>query len=472
MSTLDEIGEDPGDLQSMPLVELESDRESAHGRIRSKRLASGIAISLVSRGTATVAPLILIPITLGYLGAEVYGIWMATAAITSMALWADFGLGNGLLTKLAPCYSNGDWEAGRRYVSTTYAVLIAVAGSLLVLLWSFSGVVPWASVFNITDPSLVPLAKKIALICLTALLVNIPLSLVQRVQYAYQRVARSNIWQAAGSFASVGLVLAAVHAKASPATVIGAAVVAPLLTNAINSVYVFTREEQLLSPSRRQVDRRIATILISLGGQFFILSIVTSMALNADNLIIAHALGLEAVAQYAVPAKLFNALGLVVNLVNLPLWPANGEALARGDHTWVRRTTRRMTFLSGAAVALPSGLLIAGGDAAISLWVHNALHPPILLLVGFSAWWVLLATAAPRLMVQNAAGIITPQLAGWVIFLLLSLPAKWLATKEFGVSGVPLTGAVLYLVCVWPAANCGFRRALSKTPDITSGGLG
>jgi len=228
------------------------------------------------------------------------------------------------------------------------------------------------------------------------------------------------------------------------------------------------REGRLLAPRPGSVDRRFARALIQLGGQFFILSIVTSIALNADNLIIAHTLGLAAVTEYSVPAKLFTALGLIVTLVNLPLWPANGEALARGDLEWVRRTTRRMTLVSGTAILLPSALLIIGGNALISAWVGGALYASPLLLGSLAAWWLALATASPRFMVQNAAGLVRPQLVGWAVFLIVSLPLKWAAAREFGIAGVPLVGTVLYLVCVWPAANAGFRRAISSRSALAS----
>jgi len=437
-----------------------------HGRERSRRLVSGIATSLVSRGIAALAPLILVPITLTYLGREVYGLWMAAASITSMVLWADFGLGNGLLTKLAPCHARRDWDTARRYVSTTYAVLAATALALLGLLFSLATAVPWASIFNVSDDNLVPTARAIALICLAAMFVNIPLSLVQRVQYASQQVAQSNLWQAAGSVTSVAFAATAIAAKAPPAVVVSAAVAGPLAVNIVNSAVVYSRAGRPIAPNPRFVDRRFATTLLRLGGQFFVLSIVTSAALNADNLIVAHTLGIASVTEYSVPVKLFTALGLVVTLVNLPLWPANGEALARGDIAWVRRTTRRMTLLSGGAVLIPSAILILGGDAIIKTWTGTDLSAPPLLLTGLAAWWFLLGVTSPRFMVQNAAGLVRPQLVGWTVFLVASVPLKWFAAEQMGIAGLPLVGAGLYLACVWSAAQVGYRRTLRmRSPE-------
>jgi O-antigen/teichoic acid export membrane protein len=428
------------------------------GRERSRRLFSGIVTAVASRGIGAIAPLLLIPLTLSYLGTDLYGLWMAATAVTSMALFADLGLGNGLLTKLAPCYASGDTAAARRYIATAYAALTAVAAGLCALLWLLAGVVPWGSMFNAADDEA---ARTVALVCLTAFFVNIPLALVQRVQYAYQQVAQSNIWQATGSLWSVALVIAAVQAELAPTVVIAGAVAGPVLASALNAAWVFGKQSRELRPRPGDVDRTAAGRLLRLGGKFFVLSVVTSLAMNADSLVIAHALGLDAVTEYSVPARLFTALGVLVTLVNLPLWPANGEALARGDVAWVRKTTRRMTIASGTAVLLPAVVLVLAGDTVLGAWLGDAVDASPWFLAGLAAWWLLLATASPRFMVQNATGYVRPQLAAWSAYFVLSLPVKWAAAQQFGIAGVAGAGAVLYAMTVWPGAAYGYRRVLS-----------
>ncbi len=83
------------------------------GTARSRRLIKGIGSSVVARAATSLLPLLLIPLTIRYLGTEQYGIWMAITSVTSMLLWADLGLGNGLLTKLAPLVAKGSWADGR-----------------------------------------------------------------------------------------------------------------------------------------------------------------------------------------------------------------------------------------------------------------------------------------------------------------------------------------------------------------------
>jgi len=150
-----------------------------------------------------------------------------------------------------------------------------------------------------------------------------------------------------------------------------------------------------------------------------------------------------------------------VTLINLPLWPANGDALARGDYYWVRKMTTRMTFFSGSVVMLGALGLFLFGDRILTVWLNIDQYGSRWLFLGLGFWWVLLATASPRFMVQNASGLLGPQLKGWVLYLVLSIPAKLLAASAYGVAGVVGVGVVGYALVVWPAAAIGYRKALS-----------
>ncbi len=429
-------------------------------RQRARVLRSGILTSLISRSVAALAPVALVPITLGYLGKEVYGLWMAVASLTSMALWADFGLGNGLMTGLARSRAQRDAEDARTQISTTYAIL--GVGSLLVvfLVWCLAGVIPWETLLSITDPQLETTARRIALACISAFAINIPLSTIIRVQYAYQQVAASNLWQAAGGLLSVALAWIAIRLELDTSVVVVAAVCGPPLVNILNSVYVYLGSAAEIAPKVRSINRVTAKSLSRLGGQFFAISVLSSVAMNADNFIIAKTLGLSAVTDFAVPAKLFTALGLVVTLINLPLWAATGDALARRDYEWARAATRRMTLLSGGAVVVLSALLLAFSRNIFAVWVGDNVHTDPSLLIFLAVWWLLIATASPRFMVQNASGQIRLQIVGWVAFSVVVLPLKWFAAQALGIPAVAAAGVLCYAAILWPTAAVGYNRVM------------
>ena len=182
---------------------------------RSRRLISGIATTTLSRGLGVLTPLILIPATLQYLGPALFGLWMAVTAVTMMAAFADFGLGNGLMTKLSRCYSNGDFDQARRYTSSAYFTMGSIAATACLVLILAADNVPWSQLFNSDGRVGSADTRNVGLICLLAFLVNIPLSLVIRVQYAFQMVGQSNSWQAGGSLASLAATMAAMTSRKS-----------------------------------------------------------------------------------------------------------------------------------------------------------------------------------------------------------------------------------------------------------------
>lgn len=443
------------------------------GAGRSRRLFGGVASSIASRAVGAVSPLVLVPLTLGYLGPELYGLWVSIVALTSMALWADLGLGNGLLTRLIPVLTAGDRPAARRLIATGYAALLVVGlvgvAALALAAWSL----PWSAILSIADPAAAQKAPVMALITIGGFLVNIPLSLVQRVQYANQQVSQSNMWQASGSVAGVAGAWAAVEAGLDVYWVLGAVAAGPILANLANSWWFYARNADLI-PTLAGADRETARSIFALGSRFFLMSVMSSLALNADNLIIAHTLGLTAVAAYSVPYRAMNALGLLVTLLNLPLWPANGEALAQGDIRWVRHITQRMTVVSATAVLIPGVVLALASQPVFSLWLGKVQAPPPPgLVILLTAWWVCVAAASPRFMVQNALSLVRPQLRGWALFLVLSLPLKYLGAQFLGLDGVVLAGIGAYVAAMWPNAILGYRTALatavSKARDAEAG---
>jgi O-antigen/teichoic acid export membrane protein len=303
------------------------------------------------------------------------------------------------------------------------------------------------------------------MITIGGFLLNIPLSMIQRVQYADQQVSQSNTWQAAGSLLAVAAAWAAVQVGLGVYWVIGAVAAGPLIGNIINSWWFYAHNPDLW-PRLRVADRTAARSMFGLGSQFFLISVMSSIALNADNLVIAHTVGLKAVAAYSVPYRALTALGLLVTLINLPLWPANGEALARGDTRWVRHITRRMTILSALAVVVPGSFIVAAADPIFRLWLGPEQAPPPHLLVALMALsWVCTAAAAPSYMVQNAVGLVRPQVLGWTVFFVLSIPLKVVGTLQLGLDGVVVAGVGCYLVTMWPSAIFGYRAAInSSTP--------
>ena len=107
------------------------------------------------------------------------------------------------------------------------------------------------------------------------------------------------------------------------------------------------------------------------------LQIVIAVAYSSDNLVISQILGSSKVAEFAVPAQMFGLINTVLSMALSPLWPAYGEAFARGDHDWVKRTFYRSLALAIGVAAVASSLLVIAGPWLLKLWVGMDNKPTI-----------------------------------------------------------------------------------------------
>ena len=434
---------------------------------RDRTVTTSIAAAMVAKGIGLAAPLAITPVCFRYLGDQRYGLWMAVTALTGMAWFADLGLGNGLLTRLSRLADDARQQA--REISSAYATVGVVAFALLGGLALVNPLMPWERLFNVRDPALAGEAATLVLLCFGAFVVNIPLTLIQRVQYASGQVVQSSVWQSVGALASMAAVLAAVAAGWSPLAVIACAVLSIPLTNLLNTVVYFGFQQTAKRPGPRLVDRATAAGLLRLGVRFFVLTTMSSIALNIDSPLVANVLGLTVAAHYAVVLKLFGVLSVFVGLVGMTVWPVNGAALSRGEVAWVRRNTRRLVLVYGVVVGSAGLVLVGWGHRLIELWVGDVdpATVPVSVLAALACWSFLVAVTSPLILVQNSVGLLRPQFVGWAAFLLIATALKIWGLRHYGLVAVPAAACVAYLVTMVPAAVFGYRDALrSSAPGM------
>jgi O-antigen/teichoic acid export membrane protein len=416
---------------------------------------------------AMATPIITIPLTLGYLGKEIYGLWMAVGSFIGMFVFADLGLGNGLLTSLSRASGKGDSSTRQSLVSTTAFLLSGAALALGVIFLALFPFLPWPTLFNATTASAQSTAEGVVAAIAVCFLVNLPLSTVQRTQMALQEGYQTNVWQAVGSIVGIGVVLLGVMVKLPAALLILTISGMPIVITAANWWWYFHRVESSLRPRLQCFSWPAAQALLRVGIGYFVISILMTLGMYADNLIIAHTNGLQAVTLYSVPARMGLILGAVVNMICAPMWTATGEALARGDLDWVRTNTSRLLRVSILLTSLSSLVLITFGPSVLRIWLGNDFEVSRWLLLGLGVSAVLTSASAPYFVVLNGAGVISPQVKIFLVFTPIVLTLKIALAKSFGPVGIPFANAACYAILVLPPAIFLTRSVFRKDPSGT-----
>jgi O-antigen/teichoic acid export membrane protein len=273
---------------------------------------------------------------------------------------------------------------------------------------------------------------------------------VQRVQLGLQAGYAANLWRCLGSILGLIGVLAVIWLKWGLFWLVAAFLGGPLVASIMNSIAVFGTSERDLAPRRRYVSREMIERIARIGLLFFGLQIAIAVGFTSDNIIIAQILGAEAVTDYAVPEKMFSLIGVIVSMVLFPLWPAYGEAIARGDQNWVRRTLLHSLTAAIVLTAMLSLVLVIFGTRLIALWTGPVVDAPLMLLVGLGLWRVIEAGGNAVSMFLNGANVVQFQLYMAALMATIAIVLKVILVTYFGISGVVWATIVANLATVPP----------------------
>ena len=431
-------------------------------RERFRRIGLTTATSIAARGIGFATSLITVPLTLHYLGAERYGLWATLSSIIALASFADFGLGNGLLNALASAHGHDDREAGAREVSTAFLLLLGVAATLSVAFVLAYPYIDWARVYNVSSTQAATEAGPATAAFVGCILANLPLGVVARIRQGYQEGYRTSLFDASGNILGLLLVLLAISLRAPLVWLVLAMAGAPVIASLTHAVVLFWRDRPWLRVVPERFDRRTATRLLHHGGLFFVLQVAATFASAPDNVIIAQTLGPTSVAQYAVVAKLFSVSVLLSDVALAPLWPAYGEAMARGDLQWVRHTLVRSVQVAALASVLFAAVFVLGGNEILARWVGPGFAAPLALRLGFGTWVIVATLGMAVAMYLNAANLMRVQAACAMVWVPASLVLKVLLVTRWGLAGVPWATVVAYLaLAAVPLAALGLRGKLA-----------
>lgn len=384
------------------------DTSTPRGRSRERyrRVALSGLSGVGGRGVTVLTTLVSIPLALGYLGTERYGMWVTITSVIALLTFADLGIGNGLLNVLSEAYGKNDRAAAQRYVASGFLILGAVAAVLLVVFSGLYPLVPWPRIFNVTSNLAAREAGPATAILAGCFAVNILLSVVQRVQMGYQEAHVNHLWQGIGNIFGLAGLLLVIHLEAGLTWLVLAMAGGPTLAQMFNGILLFGFRKSWLRPRLRNAAAADVRRIIRTGLLFFVLQLASVVAYQSDNIIIAQLLGADQVSQYAIPMMMFMFVPMLLGLGYMALWPAYGESIARGETAWVRRTLTASLVL-GLSVNVPAAVVLVWiGKDILHLWVGGEIMPSAMLFAGLGLWSVIFSISMALAMVLNAYNVV------------------------------------------------------------------
>ncbi len=427
------------------LKKIDTTTDEGRSRERHRRIAWASMAAAGAKFIGILTALISVPLTLGYLGPERYGMWMTISAIIAMLGFADLGIGNGVLSAIARASGKNDHKAIRDTVANGFCILSLISIIILLLFAAIYSFVPWHSLFNVKSPIAVAESGLVVGVLILCFSMNLTFGMVQKVQMGMQKGFLADLWEMVGSVTGLIGVLLAIWLEAGLPWLALAMMGAPVLIRLVNTVIFFGFQCKWSRPSWRFVSATNMKTIVGVGSLFFVLQVAVAVGYQSDNIVIAQVLNAEAVATYAVTMKIFSLPTMVVGFILMPLWPAYGEAFSRGDIGWIRRTFRRSVWLSLLINVPITFALVLWGRDIIKMWAGTEVIPSFELLVGMGLWVMVTVFGGTFSVLLNGLHIIKFQVVCAILMAVSNIFLSIYLTQKMGIAGA-IYGSVLSVV--------------------------
>lgn len=354
------------------------------GNERSVNVKKNIVLMILIKGCSILLSLLLVPLTLDYVDNECYGVWLA---LSSMVVWISFfdiGINNGLRNKLTAALAHNDYNLGRKYVSTTYAILFLIFMPLMCLLLLAAPFVDWYSLLNINQSNVEGLLIAICII-ITYFCINFIFNTINIVVLALQKPAISSIITLVQQLVSLAIIyILTLTTKGSLVNLCLALCAAPLLVVLGANVILYSKKYKKIAPIFKSVDLKIAPDLMKLGIQFFIIQAAGIIQYQLINFLIIRHYGASEVTCYNISYKYFSILTMIWTIIITPFWAAVSDAMVKHDYTWMKNAEKK--YLKVFILFVLGGILmLLFSSYAYNLWIGDKI-----LITNILSFWILM----------------------------------------------------------------------------------
>ena len=384
------------------------------GSGRSVKAKKNIVAMVFLKGGNILIGLLLVPLTLRYVNSDTYGIWLAISSMVAWFSFFDIGINNGLKNKLTEALAHEDIPLARKYVSTTYALLVLIFIPLMLILLVIAPMLDWYSMLNIQQQSVDGLLASVSII-IVYFCINFIFSTVNVVMMADQRPAYASLLTFVQQLLTLGVIfLLTSFTQGSLVKLCVALCACPLVIVAIFNVVLFSGHYAEIAPSLRAIDFKTAPDLFKLGVQFFIIQIAGVIQYQMTNFLIIHYFGATEVTEYNIAYKYFNVPYMLWVTVLTPVWAAVTDAIAKDDYAWVSGMMRKYLMLL-LVFALGSLAMLALSGPLYHIWVGDSVSVPFEISLWMMVFNLVMMYGSVFVNVLNGAGVLKLQSIACII---------------------------------------------------------
>lgn len=411
---------------------------------RTSAVTRNIIFSSLLKGASILLSLLIVPLTLEYLGTEEYGLWLTITSVVAWLAFFDIGLGNGLRNNLTECLANRNYALGREYISTTYTLLgIIIAGFYLLFIIS-SFWLKWDVILNTHGTENATLAK-ICYIVFTGFCVKLLLDIINVVLIADHKIYITNVFNLVINiltYLAVYLIIKSGNNHSLVSFCFWYSLI-PVVTGIGASLVLYGKKYKSLRPSLGAVNFNHSRKLLSLGFQFFFIQLIVLVIFSTDNLLITQLFGPAEVPAFNIAFKYFSVVTVGFNIILAPFWSAFTDAFVNGDDLWIKKVVRKLVrfwFL----LTIGTIIMLICSTTVYRLWVGEEIHISFLTSLSIAAFVLISCWNNIFTYFLNGVSKIRLQLYVCILIGIVNIPLAILLSKidGLGVSAIAISNCV------------------------------
>lgn len=433
------------------------------GSGRSATVKKNIFASFLIKGLSIIISLMLVPVTIGYVSAELYGVWLSLSSMVHLMHFMDLGFSQGLKNKLVEAIAKNDWQRGRALVSTTYMMVSLVFIPVCILLEFILPLVNWCGLLNISEiyaDDILQVLRVLVIFMCIHMIVNV----LTNVVAAFQRVAFSSLFSVIGQV--ISFVIIFIMTRTIPPSLMGLAFAysaVPVLVFIVSSIILYSGNYKMIAPRFRSFDRSLMKDLFNLGFKFFILNIQVVVIFQSTNILISNVSSPLQVTSYNIAYKYIHLAMMAYLIIVSPLWPAYSDAYVRRDFVWMRNMRSKMArilFLSIAAIAV----MVAISPFVYQIWIGDKAEVPFIMTCLVAVYVSLYCCMNLNGYLLSGMGKI--QLSTYLAFggMILHIPLSLFLSKFIGAYGV--VSSMIFITLIYALVfNIQVNKILSNRAE-------
>ncbi len=431
------------------------------GTDRSVAVKKNIVGSLFVKGCSIIISLLIVPLTLGYVSSDLYGIWLTLSSIIMWLNFFDIGFTLGLKNKLTEAIALGDMQRGKVLVSTTYFMMIAIFIPLCILLEMIIPHINWASFLNVTgnyNPDIIKTLHILAACLCAQMIVNV----LTAVLAAYQKVALSSAFPVIGNFISLFIILLLTKYCPPSLSLLALAIsTIPIFVIIIASFILFSSSFKAVAPSWNFVKKKQIKDLFNLGSKFFLIQAQIVVLYQCTNILISNLSGPSDVTSYNIAYKYITISMMILTIIMAPLWPAFTEAYTKNDYSWMKNVYNKMCKLWGGLTVIVI-LMIIVSPIVYQLWIGEKAHVPLIMTVLIGIYTIVHSWDIIQVNMINGVGAIKLQTYMTLIGLIVHIPLSLFLGRYVSCYGVIISMIVINMIYS-TTFTIQIRKILNKT---------